>query len=75
MFEEVKNAIADKLGIDASTVAMETRFVEDLRADSLDMIDLITEFEDKYALEISNEDLQNLKTVGDIVNYLESHVK
>lgn len=75
MFEEVKNAIADKLGIDASTVAMETRFVEDLRADSLDMIDLITEFEDKYALEISNEDLQNLRTVGDIVNYLESHVK
>ena len=74
MFEEVKNAIAEKLDIDASTITLETNLIDDLKADSLDMIDLITDFEEKYNVEISNDDLQTLKSVGDIVSYLENHV-
>lgn len=73
MFEEIKEAIAEKLDIDAAKITMEAKLVDDLKADSLDMIDLITDFEEKYEMEISNEDLQTLVTVGDIVKYLEAH--
>lgn len=73
MFEEIRDAIAEKLDIDIEKISMDSKLVDDLKADSLDMIDLITDFEEKYELEISNEDLQTLVTVGDIVKYLEDH--
>ena len=73
MFEEIRDAIAEKLDIDVEKITMEAKLVDDLKADSLDMIDLITDFEEKYELEISNEDLQTLVSVGDIVRYLEEH--
>lgn len=73
MFEEIREAIAEKLDIEIEKISMDSKLVDDLKADSLDMIDLITDFEEKYELEISNEDLQTLVTVGDIVKYLEEH--
>jgi acyl carrier protein len=75
VFEQVKAIIVDKLGVDASKVTMEARFREDLEADSLDLVELIMEFEEKFGGEISDEEAQKITTVGEAVNYLSSHQK
>jgi acyl carrier protein len=75
VFEKVKEIIVDRLGVDEDKVTMEARFREDLEADSLDLVELIMEFEDKFGGEISDEDAQNIKTVGQAVEYLFSHQK
>ena len=73
VFEQVKAIIVDKLGVDAGKVTMEARFREDLEADSLDLVELIMEFEEKFGGEISDEEAQKITTVGEAVNYLSSH--
>lgn len=75
VFEQVKAIIVDKLGVDASKVTMEARFREDLEADSLDLVELIMEFEEKFGGEISDEEAQKITTVGEAVNFLSSHQK
>ncbi|MBI4673379.1 MAG: acyl carrier protein [Chloroflexi bacterium] len=72
-FEQVKAIIADKLGVDESKVVPSARFREDLDADSLDLVELIMEFEEKFGGEISDEDAQKITTVGEAVSFLESH--
>ncbi len=72
-FEDVKAIIIDLLGADASKVTPEARFREDLEADSLDLVELIMAFEDKFGGEISDEDAQKITTVGEAVLYLEAH--
>ncbi len=74
-FEQVKAIIVDKLGVDESKVVPSARFREDLDADSLDLVELIMEFEEKFGGEISDEEAQKITTVGDAVTYLESHKK
>jgi len=75
-FDEVKAVIIDLLGSDvAAKVTPDARFREDLEADSLDLVELIMAFEDKFGAEISDEDAQSIKTVGDAVKYIESHSK
>mgnify|MGYP001432810598 FL=1 len=75
-FEDVKKVIVDLLGIDdPAKVTMEARFREDLGADSLDLVELIMEFEETFKMEISDEDAQKISTVGDAVAYIASHVK
>jgi acyl carrier protein len=71
-FNEVKEIIVDLLGVDNDKVTMESRFREDLEADSLDIVELIMAFEDKYGGEISDEEAQGMSTVGDIVAYIEA---
>lgn len=73
--EEVKGIIVDLLGVDESKIVPEARFREDLEADSLDLVELIMAFEDKFGGEISDEDAQKITTVGEAVKYIEERMK
>ena len=73
MFEKIQAIIADKLSIDAESVTMEASFIDDLNADSLDIVELVMALEDELELEIPDEDVENFKTVGDVVEYVKAH--
>jgi acyl carrier protein len=73
-FEGVKEIIVDLLNVDGSKVTPEARFREDLEADSLDLVELIMAFEDKFGGEISDEDAQQISTVGEVVKYIDDHM-
>lgn len=72
-FSEIKALIVDLLGVDESKVTLDARFREDLEADSLDLVELIMAFEDKFGSEISDEDAQKITTVGEAVKYIDAH--
>ena len=72
-YAELKVIIKDLLGADEDKITMEARFREDLEADSLDLVELIMAFEDKFGAEISDEAAQKIATVGDAVTYIDSH--
>jgi acyl carrier protein len=74
-FGEIKEVIVELLNVDESKVTMDARFREDLEADSLDLVELIMAFEDKFGGEISDEDAQSITTVGEAVSYIDSHMK
>ena len=69
-FEKLKDIIVDVMGCNPDEITMDTTFVDDLGADSLDLFELVMALEDEYSVEIPAEDLQNLLTVGDVMNYL-----
>lgn len=69
--KEVIDIIVEQLGVDAADVEMGKSFIEDLNADSLDLTELIMTFEERFGFEISEEDAEKLKTVGDVVDYIE----
>ncbi len=69
---KVKKIVAEQLGVDEEKVTPEASFIEDLGADSLDVVDLVMAFEEAFGIEIPDEDVQNIRTVGDVVNYLKS---
>ena len=75
MFEKVKKAIVDILNVDEDKILPESRIKADLKADSLDVLQLLMELEDKYGIQIPDEALANFDTVGDIVSYLENLIK
>jgi len=70
--KEVIDIVVEQLGVDPSEVSPEKSFIEDLNADSLDLTELIMTFEEKFGFEISEEEAEKLKTVGDVVSYIES---
>jgi acyl carrier protein len=72
-FAEVKKIIVDLLGADESKVTADARFREELEADSLDLVELIMAFEDKFGTEISDEAAQKITTVGEAVSYIDAH--
>ncbi|MGB7876848.1 MAG: acyl carrier protein [Anaerolineales bacterium] len=72
-YADVKAIIIDLLGVDEGKVTMEASFRDDLEADSLDLVELIMAFEDKFGAEISDEDAQTITTVGGAVKYIDSH--
>ena len=74
-YAEVKTIIKDLLGSDEAKITQEARFREDLEADSLDLVELIMAFEDKFGAEISDDDAQKIATVGDAVTYIDAHRK
>ncbi len=73
VFEKVAAIIAKELDKDVSNIKMETRLVEDLGADSLDAVEIMFSLEEEFGMEIDDESAQTIKTVGDLVKYIESH--
>lgn len=75
IFNKLKALIAEQLGVDADTITLEAAFVEDLGVDSLDLVELSMALEDEFGIEeMSEEDMANIKTVGDLVEYLGKHL-
>ena len=72
-FERVKNVIVDQLSVDADEVTLEASFVDDLGAESLDVVELIMGLETEFDIEIPDEDAEKISTVGDAVKYINSH--
>ena len=72
-FEKVKKIIVEVLNVDESTITMETTFVEDLGADSLDVFQIIMGLEEEFEIEISNEDAEKIVTVGDVVEEIKKN--
>lgn len=70
MLEQLQEIIADKLGVDVSEVKPEARFNEDLGADSLDLFEVVMGIEEEFNISINNEDLEQIKTVQDAMNYI-----
>jgi len=73
-FAEIKAIIVDLLGVDEGKVTLDAKFRENLEADSLDLVELIMAFEDKFGGEISDEDAQSITTVGEAVQYIDTHM-
>lgn len=73
IFEKVKEIIVDQLEVEEDKVTMEASFIDDLEADSLDVVELVMELEDEFDMEIAEEDAESIKTVGDAVNYINSN--
>ncbi len=73
VFDKIKELIAEQLDVDASTITMDTDFMKDLEADSLDAVEIILGVEDEYGIEIPDEVAENFTKVGDIVSYVEEH--
>lgn len=75
MFEKIQEIISEKLSIDTDEITLESSFIEDLNADSLDIVELIMALEDELDMEIPDEDVEGFKTVGDVVSYVKNHVE
>ena len=72
MLEKIKSIVADQLGVDEDQVTEDASFIDDLGADSLDTVELIMAFEEEFDVEIPDEDVQKIKTVKDVIEYIES---
>jgi acyl carrier protein len=72
---KVKQIVMDKLGVDEAQVTPEANFIEDLRADSLDTVELVMAFEEEFGIEIPDEDQEKITTVSNAIEYLKSKVK
>ena len=73
--EKVKEIVVDKLGVDSEQVAVDSSFVDDLGADSLDQVELVMAFEEEFSVEIPDEDAEGIRTVGDATAYLDEKLK
>ena len=70
IFDKIKKAIAEQTGIDENSITLEATFREDLNIDSIDLVELIMQLEEEYDIEFDDDQAESLKTVGDVVNYL-----
>ena len=73
--QRIKEIIADQLGVEIDKLTPDAKFVEDLGADSLDVVELIMGFEEEFNIEIPDEDAEKIKTVGDVLSYLNEKLK
>ena len=74
VFEKVKTIIVEQLGVDEDEVTMEASFIEDLGADSLDIVELVMALEEEFDIVIPDEDAEKIRTVGQAVKYIQDHL-
>jgi acyl carrier protein len=74
MFERIRDLVSEKVGVEPDEITMETSFADDLEADSITLFELVMALEDEFDLEIDDESIERITTVGDIVNYLEESI-
>ena len=72
-FDKVRDIVVDQLGVEADEVNIDSTFIDDLGADSLDIVELIMAFEEEFGFEIPDEEAEKIQTVQDAVNYIDSH--
>ena len=72
-FDKVRDIVVEQLGVEADDVTMESTFIDDLGADSLDIVELIMAFEEEFSIEIPDEAAEKIKTVQDVVNYIDQN--
>ena len=72
-FDKVRDIVVEQLGVEADEVAIESTFIDDLGADSLDIVELIMAFEEEFNIEIPDEAAEKIKTVQDVVTYIDQH--
>jgi acyl carrier protein len=73
IFEKVKERISDILGVESDDITMESSFVDDLGADSLDLVELIMALEEEFEIEIPDEEAEKIQSVSDVVEYIKEH--
>ena len=74
VFEKVKAIISEQFDVEEDTITNDTTITEDLGADSLDVVDLLMSIEDEFEIEVPDTEIENIKTVGELVKYIEDHV-
>lgn len=74
VFEKIRTALSEQLDLEESTITMDSNIVDDLEADSLDVVDLIMTLEDEFGVEVPDEQVENFKTVGDVVRFIEDNM-
>ncbi len=75
IFEKFVEILADQLDVDKNTITGETKIAEDLNADSLDVVEMLMAIEDEFNIEIPDEEIENFKTVNDVVEYIQNNAK
>lgn len=73
MYEKICALLAERFDVDAGTLSMDTKIKEDLKADSLDIVELMMDLEDNYGITIKDEEAMKMSTIGDIVNYIDAN--
>lgn len=74
IFEKVKHIVAEQLGADEENITLETSMMKDLEADSLDAVEIMMSLEDEFEVTIPDEDAENFKNIGDIVDYIQAKI-
>ncbi|MBQ6714328.1 MAG: acyl carrier protein [Clostridia bacterium] len=74
VFEKIAEILAEQLDADKESITAETRIAEDLGADSLDVVELLMSIEDEFDVEVPDEEIENVKTVGDVVEYIKANM-
>lgn len=74
VFEKVKSILAEQLDADESELTMETNIAKDLGADSLDVVELLMTIEDEFSIEIPDEEIENIRTIGELTEYIQSNI-
>lgn len=74
VFEKIKEILAGQLDVDAEEMSLDTKIADDLGADSLDVVELLMAIEDEFDVEIPDEEIEKLKTIGDVVDYIQNNM-
>ena len=74
VFEKIKNILAEQLDADADEMTMDTNIAKDLGADSLDVVELLMSIEDEFEVEIPDEEIENIKTIGELTEYIQNNM-